>query len=128
MKGATVLSEDAELIDAFARSLRARGIEHDVSRDAVVTIDRASGYQFMLERIAPELAWSWQVPPHIPEPGVAMPDLMAVFGYGGDCRSEEYFAQMGGEVARASDKPVWVVDEADVVWDAANVDPARVVL
>jgi len=126
VKGAILLSEDAELLRAFARALRSRGVEHDAAASDVVATDTARGLRFMLERMAPGIEWSYRMPPHFLEPGVPMPDLEAVVGYGADCRSEEFFAEMAAVVASGTDRRVWVLDENSVIWDAADVDPARV--
>lgn len=125
MKGAVLLSADRDLVKKFAARLLAEGVQHTTG-DNDVTTQATSGLLFMFSRDRKELQSLYAMPPHLPEPGVLMPDFGQVVGYGADCRSEEYFAEMVAEVARAAASPVWVLDENDVVWDALHVDPERV--
>jgi hypothetical protein len=45
-----------------------------------------------------------------------------------ECRSPEWIAEVGKLLANGLEAPVWMVDSADTVWSAGNIDPARIVL
>lgn len=137
MKSAFFLSHDAALTAKLRHAVRPGGsggwegcdlrYEGD---DAVQVEEQGTDHLFTFEDYAhyPAPAWTYQTPPHFPEPGVTMPDLSTVLPYGATCRWEDLFVRLVRAIAEISGEPTWILDENSVVWDARNVDPARVLL
>lgn len=134
MKSAYLLSNDPLFYEKARRSAMAAGSEGwfgcDLTYagdDVVQVVERGTDHLFTLEsREDPSYAIMYQMPPHLPEPGVTMPDLASVIPYGAQCRWEDLFVRLVRAVAEISGEPAWVLDENNVVWDALNVDPDRV--
>lgn len=109
------------------------GGDHDVvyeGDDAIQVRLNEADDRFTLEdfRRFCDDAWTYSDPPHFPAPGVTMPDFAQVVPYDASCHSESRFAHLVRVVAELSGKPAWVLDGNDVLWDARNVDPDRVLL
>ena len=133
MKGAYLLTFDRDLIGkvtevagsaecpAFAKS----GLSWADDRH-VMLVDHETGGKLLICSTPPEVAWDFRDPPHFPLPGVALPYMSSVVGYGVDCRWEEQFARTVREIAHLVDGGAWVLDGDGVVWDATAVDPERV--
>lgn len=61
-----------------------------------------------------------------PDRGLADPATMTTLLL--ECRSPRWIAEVGVLLADASTTQVWIVDSADVVWPAAEVDPERIAI
>ncbi len=135
MKSAFLLSHDPSLIPKVNQSIRAAGTAGWEGCDVVYAgtneiqvVESGTDRLFTLEPYLdrPDLAWTYRTPPHFPEPRVPMPDLDTVLAYGVLCRWEDLFVRLVRAVAEISGEPAWILDENSVIWDALNVDPARV--
>lgn len=135
MKSAFFFSHDASLTEKLRRAVREAGpagwMGCDVlfeSGDAVQVEQQGTDHLFTFEdcQYFREPGWTYQTPPHFPEPGVEMPDLATVLPYGVSCRWEDLFARLVRAVTEISGQPAWILDENSVIWDALAVDPTRV--
>lgn len=134
MKGAFYLSFDDAIVEKLCRALGGVGEIWEGCRvryaapDAIQVQELGTDHLFSFDQYddRPEYAKWYREPPHIPEPGVTVPDMTAILGYGIDCRWEDLFARLCRAVTDISGQPAWIIDENDVLWDARNVDPDRV--
>jgi hypothetical protein len=63
----------------------------------------------------------WDAASDVPDPRTSS---LLIF----ESRSPDWVAEVGGLLAQGLSAPVWIVDSADRVWAAGQIDPARVVL
>ncbi|WP_158604435.1 hypothetical protein [Nocardioides mangrovicus] len=59
---------------------------------------------------------------------VRIPDLRAVDHLAVECRWEDLFANLTRQLAELLGETIWVIDGNDVLWDAARIDPDRILL
>jgi len=57
-----------------------------------------------------------------------MPDPRTMSTLMLECRSPAWVAEVGKILARGIDAPIWLVDSADTVWPADQIDAERVAL
>ena len=131
MKGAVLLTSDAEVLAKLARLLP--GVSQDewlgcdverITADEMTLVERGSGHRLLMyPAFGNGLEWEYRNPPHVPVPGVPLPPMDSILGYNVDCRWEDLFARVVREVAEFSGEAAWVLDQSNHVWDARNVDP-----
>lgn len=143
MKGATLLTFDTDVVGKVRRAMTASGIVQPSGTvhwqgcavvydapDAIQVQELGTDHVFSLDEYddRPDFASAYRDPPYYPGPGVVMPDMTAILGYGIDCRWEDLFVRLVRVVTEVSGEPAWVLDNNAIVWDARDVDPDRVFL
>lgn len=125
MKGAFLISSDAEIFEAVTQFLLSLGGR--VSSDgAVAQLRDEVGGLFTAYRVAPESEWEFKVGELKAANGANLPNVSDMTGIAVECRSEFQFAALVKAIADASGRDMWVVDGNGIVWRAAGVDPRRV--
>lgn len=129
MGGFLVAREDP--FDEAAKVLAALGAEVTYD-DVVVGMAQwadESARRFTLFKGVPEVALhEVNVGPFFPQGDVELPDMSRVIGAPFECRWRDLVVRMFAAIAAGSDQPMWLLDGDGNVWDAAAVDPDRVVL
>lgn len=88
-----------------------------------------SGRRFTLFKGVPESALhEVNVGPFFAQGDVELPDMSRVIGAPFECRWRDIVVRMFAAIAADSNQPMWLLDGNGNVWDAAAVDPDRVVL
>ncbi len=129
MKSAFLLSEDPGAFDSAAAFLRSLGAEYFAGDGGVAQLKDANGRLFTLfGHVSAETEWEYRDPPHSIEPGVACPDLERVKAMVAECRWDDWFVSLVGQLARELDSPLWVLDTDGRLWDADAIDVTRLVL
>lgn len=131
MKGAYVVSPDAGLVDSVVQAAAAHpgwaGCEVGWSEgDQVMLRDVTTGGLFLM--YVSSIAFDGDGVPVVPLPGVELPADRPLTTYLVECRWEAQFVRTVREVAGIARGGAWVVDGSGVAWDAADVDPTRVML
>ena len=135
MKGAFLLTFDTAVLSKVRRAIAAAGgVQWEGCQvlyeapDAVQLEQLGTDHLFSLDEYdeRPDVAWAYRDGPHLPGPGVTLPNMSAIVAYGIDCRWEDLFARLVRAVTEISGQPAWVLDNDAVVWDARTVDPTKV--
>ncbi len=128
MKGALIVSRDAELIAKAAAAVeRVGGCVVDWSdADHLMLCDPSSGHYYFI--YGSRFAFDEEGYELSPRPGVVLPDGASSTTYVVECRSETLFAQVSRALAQLAEGGTWVVDGNSVGWDAVSVDPDAVQL
>lgn len=129
MKGGLLLTLENGLLERSASALEAIGAKRFTAADGheMVQLTDADGRLFTLyelDRDQVDLDFS-DAPPSV-EPGVTPPDMELVTTCAFECRWPDLVARCTAAIARQSDAPLWVLDEADRLWDPSAVDPQRI--
>ncbi|WP_199422483.1 hypothetical protein [Actinotalea solisilvae] len=128
MKSATFLSFDPEFERVVSEVITARGGRVGDQQMELVEDGPDRGRFNFYGKTPADLDWEFRDPPWEAADGVTLPDMATVGGYYVECGWEQQFADVAKAIAEAASGPVWVMDSDGVVWDAAAVDPERIVL
>lgn len=131
MRGGFLVSLNERAFEEAASTLRALGarVAPDNTGKQVAQWRDESDRLFTLFERVPEPALSEvHEGPFFPQEGVELPDMSRVIGAPFECRWRDIVVQMFAAIAAGSDQPTWLLDGNGNVWDAAAVDPDRVVL
>ncbi len=130
VKSAFLLAEAADPFDTARASLQSSELAPSlaVGSDFLQLQDRSGRYFTVFGDLNPSLDWEFRDGPHIRAEGVRLPDMAAVSACFVECRWEDLFVAVIGTIARRAPHPLWVLDNADVVWAATAIDPVRLSL
>ncbi|GAA1576677.1 hypothetical protein GCM10009804_36630 [Kribbella hippodromi] len=133
MKGAILISVGEAFFEDVVESLVAEGADYTPGFGGQVQLRDGAGRMFMLYPWGSDDVYGYQEGPFFPAgPEVEVPDMRAVVACVVacvvECRWEDLFVSTVGRLAGNLRRPMWVLDDRSVVWDASAVDPARVAL
>src|SRR3954468_23911850 len=123
MKGAFLLSEDADLFDHVADVLRRRGASYTDGDGGVVQLVDEAGHLLTVFGCVPvEAAWEYQAEPDSIAPGVSAPSPERLTACAVECRIETWFIAVMADLAEALEEPTWVLDANGTLWAAGEID------
>lgn len=131
MRGGFLLSLDEPAFEQASSTLGRLGahVARDNTGQHVAQWRDESGRLFTLFERVPEVALAEvHEGPFFPQGGIELPDMSRVVGAPFECRWRDIVVRMFAAIAAGSDQPMWLLDGNGNVWDAAAVDPDRVVL
>lgn len=129
MKGAFLISVGEDFFKEIVESLLADGADYTAEFGGEVQLQDDEGRLFALYPVDPDHAYEYRDGPFVPAgPEVDVPDMRIAIACSVECRWEDLFVATVGRLAARLRRPMWVLDNRNVVWDAAAVGSTRVAL
>ena len=129
MKGAFLISADADLFAQASTALLQLGAQSAGDFDATVQLRNGAGRLFTLfGRVAPGYEWEFREGRLELGSGTAAPDMTRVMACPIECRWEDFFVWAVAAIARRVSHPCWVLDGNGVIWAADSIDVERLQL
>lgn len=118
VKGATLVSPDAELLDK-ARDLLAGAHSVTAGDDSFQVVD-SMGRHYTFFGVA-EPDWEWRE--HVDTARCPLPaGWPSMHGFAVECRWEDLFVALTMDIASVASGGLWIVDGDGVLWPASEVD------
>lgn len=129
MKSAFLISLGEAFFEEVMESLVLDGADCTADFGGQVQLQDEEGRLFTVYPVDPDHAYEYREGPFVPAgPDVDVPDMRTAIACSVECRWEDLFVATVGRLAARLRRPMWVLDNRNVVWDASTVDPTRVAL
>jgi hypothetical protein len=131
MKGGFLVFIGDDLFNQVAPALVELGGTQTVDEDGdgVVQFTDGHGHLFTLyERVPVGTESEVHEGPFTAAAGVQLPNMQSVGACPFECRSPDLLVRVALTIAKAAHTPTWILDGDGVIWDAADIDPAKVQL